>query len=648
LKYIQGQSLVEIIEEQSLDLPQKLQLAAEITSILVHIHEEGVMHRDISSSNILVTENTVSGEPGGVTIIDFGLATMMRQEEISQPVATDAVAGSLAYIAPEQTGRMNRSVDHRSDLYSLGVTLYELFTGQLPFQTDDALEMIHAHIAVKPVPPRKHNTALPEPLSEIILKLMAKNAGDRYQSALGLGADLVRCLDQLQRTGTVESFELGQDDFSDRLQIPQKLYGRQSEISQLVATYDRVAQGNTELLFIAGYSGVGKTSLVHEIRRDVLSKGGIFVEGKFDQLQRTLPYSAWTQAFTQLVKNWLTESAVDLAGWRETVLDAVGDNGQILIDIIPDLERVIGSQPSVPLLGGYENQNRLNYTFNRFTSSLVTPEHPLVIFLDDLQWIDLASLNLIEALITAQNTDCFLIIGAYRDNEVSADHPLVASQNKMRSENDQVRVITLGDLASVDVDHLLADTLQLTVADCRELSQVLVDKTAGNPFYFRQLLYALESDGLLRFDRERHRWGWEENLHQSLQAGGNVVDLMIRKIQSLPVESQHTLSMAACIGSRFETSTLGTIVGQPQADILTDLNPALQSGLIIRSNRHYIFSHDRVQEAGYALIPSLDLPKTHLDIGRLLLANTAAEDLDKEIFAIVGHLNAGRALIDKG
>ena len=648
LKYIQGQSLVEIIQGQSLDLPQKLQLAVEITRILAHIHEEGVMHRDICSSNILVDANIVSGKPDWVSIIDFGLATTMRQGELTQPVAADAVAGSLAYIAPEQTGRMHRSVDHRSDLYSLGVTLYELFTGQLPFQTDDALEMIHAHIAVRPVPPQRHNTALPEPLSEIILKLMAKNAGDRYQSALGLGADLVRCLDQLQRTGTVESFKLGQDDFSDRLQIPQKLYGRQSEISQLVATYDRVAQGNAELLFVAGYSGVGKTSLVHEIQRDIVSKDGIFVEGKFDQFQRTLPYSAWSQAFTQLVNNWLAESEINLTGWQETILDAVGDYGQILIDIIPALEHIIGPQPDVPQLGGLENKNRLNYTFNRFISNLATAEHPLVVFLDDLQWIDLASLSLIEALMTAQGAACFLIIGAYRDNEVGADHPLVASQNSIRDATDRITVITLGDLETNDVSNLLADTLQLSVDDCRELSQVLVDKTAGNPFYFRQLLYVLESDKELRFDRQKQRWIWADTLQQSLQARGSAVDLMIGKIQALPVETQRSLSMAACIGSRFETSTLGTIIGQPQADILTDLNPALQSGLIIRSNRHYIFSHDRVQEAGYALIPSSDLPKTHLDIGRLLLANTAAEDLDKEIFAIVGHLNTGRALIDKG
>jgi predicted ATPase len=399
-------------------------------------------------------------------------------------------------------------------------------------------------------------------------------------------------------------------------------------------------------LFVAGYSGVGKTSLVHEIKRDVIAKEGVFVEGKFDQLVRTLPYSAWAQAITQLVHNWLAESEINLTDRRVTILEALGDNGQILIDIVPDLELIIGPQPDVPQLGGIENQNRFNYYFNRFITALATPEQPLVVFLDDMQWIDLASLNLIEALFAAQDTSCFLIIGAYRDNEVGTDHPLLASQERMRSESDRVTVLTLGDLAPVDVDHLLADTLQLTVADCRPLSQILVEKTAGNPFFTRQLLYALESDGLLRFDRERHRWGWEEDLHQSLQVRGNVVDLMIRKIQSLPVESQHTLSIAACIGNRFDTSILNTITGQEQKDVLTNLSPAMQGGLIIRSNGHFSFAHDRIQEAAYALIPESDLPKTHLEIGRLLLANITAEDIADELFAILGHLNVSRELID--
>ncbi|MBE9475484.1 MAG: AAA family ATPase [Chloroflexi bacterium] len=645
LEYIQGQSLSEIIHTQSLDLLQKLQLAVEIVEILGCIHDQGVMHRNICSSNILVSEDAVPGGHGGVYIIDFGLATTMRQEELTTPAAADA--DSLAYISPEQTGRMNRRVDYRTDLYSLGIILYELFTGQLPFESSDVLEMIHSHIARQPKPPQQIEEGIPAPMSEVILKLLAKNAEDRYQTAHGLQADLKRCLDQWQSRGQIEPFELGGDDYTGRLQIPQKLYGRQAEIEQLQTILDRAITEKAQLLLVAGYAGVGKTSLVHEMQKDVIAKQAIFIEGKFDQLQRTLPYSAWAQAFTQLVDNLLAENETSLAVWRVTILDALGDSGQILIDIIPALESIIGPQPEVPQLGGIENQNRFNYIFNRFISSLATPEHPLVVFLDDLQWIDPASLNLIEAILAVQETSCIMVIGAYRSNEVNPAHPLSISQKEMQAESDRVTVIELEDLPSDDTNHLLADSLQLSVADCRDLDKVLVEKSGGNPFFYRQLLYALEADKLLKFDVDQRHWRWDEALALSLQARGSVVDLMIEKIRTLPGETQRVLSLAACIGSRFDTSTLDIITGQEKADVLSDLNPAIQEGLIIRSDGHFSFAHDRIQEAGYALIPQSNLPQTHLEIGRTLLGDTSAEDLEEEIFAIVGHLNVGRGFIDR-
>jgi PAS domain S-box-containing protein len=602
------------------------------------------MHRDISSSNILVADGRAVGDSGRVTIIDFGLATTLRQEAIPHPIEFESVIGSLAYISPEQTGRMRRPVDFRTDLYSLGVTLYELLAGRLPFETGDPLEMIHSHLAQNPRPLSEIDVDIPQTLSDIILKLLAKNADDRYRSAQALATDLANCLRQLQTMGHIEPFALGEDDMIGRMQIPTKLYGRDSEITQLEAVYERVAEGSTELLLVAGYPGVGKTSLVRGVRRNILSKSGLFSEGKFDQLQRVLPYSAWSQAFTQLVNQWLAESETDLVQWRETVQDAVGHHGQILINIIPTLKRIIGPQPEVPQLGGVDSRNRLNYTFNRFISSVATTDHPLVVFLDDLQWIDPASLNLMEALLEGQRSS-FLVIGAYRDNEVGDDHPLVASQERMRAKSERMTVITLGDLVPDDTNQLLADTLQLAATDCRELSQVLMDRTGGNPFYLRQQLYASESEGSLRIDRAQHRWVWDEALLHSLQAQDSVVDLMLRNIKVLPANTQRALSVAACIGNRFETSALATVIGRPQTDIVTDLNPALQRGLITLSNSHYIFSHDRIQEAGYALIPKSDLPKRHLEIGCLLLAATPEEHLEEEIFKIVSHLNAGRALI---
>jgi len=510
MEYIQGQSLAELIRVASLDLAEKLRLAVNVTTVLSRIHEQQVMHKDLNSSNILVAGNDQPGSQGGVYVIDFGIASVMQQESVSHLATDDTLAGTLAYISPEQTGRMNRSVDYRTDLYSLGVILYELFTGQLPFESSDVLELIHDHIARQPKPPREIESGIPGPVSDIVIRLLAKNAEDRYQTASGLQADLKSCLEQWQRKGRIEPFELGGDDFTGRLQIPQKLYGRKAEIKHLQTIFNRAVTEQAQLLLVAGYSGIGKTSLVHEIQKDFIAKQGVYVEGKFDQLQRTMPYSAWEQAFTQLVDHWLAESEPHLAGWRDTILEALGDHGQVLIDIIPALERVLGPQPDVPQLGSIENQNRINHFFNRFISSLATPEHPLVVFLDDLQWIDPASLNLIETLFAGQSKSRLLVIGAYRSNEVDAAHPLAVSRDRMQAESDRVTVINLKDLPPDDTNHLLADSLQLAVADCRDLGQVLVEKSGGNPFFFRQLLYALEADRLLKFDREQRRWMWDD------------------------------------------------------------------------------------------------------------------------------------------
>ena len=345
MEYIQGQSLAELIRTGSLDLAEKLRLAVDVTTVLSRIHEQQVMHKDMSSSNILVASKDQPGSQGGVYVIDFGIASVMQQDSVSQLTTDDTLVGTLAYISPEQTGRMNRQVDYRTDLYSLGVIFYELFTGRLPFESSDVLELIHDHIARQPKPPHEIEPAIPGPVSDIVLRLLAKNAEDRYQTAYGLEVDLESCLTQWQKKGWIESFELGGDDFTGCLQIPQKLYGRQAEIEHLQTILDRAVAEQAQLLLVAGYSGVGKTSLIHEIQKDVIATKGVYIEGKFDQLQRTRPYSAWEQAFTQLVDHWLAESETRFAGWRDTILKALGDHGQVLIDIIPALERVLGPQP---------------------------------------------------------------------------------------------------------------------------------------------------------------------------------------------------------------------------------------------------------------------------------------------------------------
>lgn len=646
MEFIEGLSLDELIRSGSLHLAEKLRLAVNVASVLRRIHERQVMHCDLNSSNILVTTGNGSESEGDAYVIDFGMASLIRQDSTPYPTTDDFPVGNLAFISPEQTGRMNRSVDYRTDIYSLGIVLYQLFTGQLPFQSNDALGLIHDHIARKPRPLHEVEPSVPSALSEIVLRLLAKNPEDRYQTLQGLQADLKRCLDQWQKEGRIDSFELGADDYIGCLRIPEKLYGRQAEIERLQSIMDQAFTTQAQLLLVAGYSGVGKTSLVHELHKDVLANQGTYIEGKFDQLKRTNPYSAWEQAFTQLVDNWLAQDDDSLAHWRDTILNAVGINGQVLLDVIPDLERVLGSQPDVPELGGIERQKRVNHYFSRFISYLATPENPLVIFLDDLQWIDLASLNLIEALFLSPSASRLMVIGAYRSNEVNAAHPLAVSQEQMRAQGDWVTTLNLQDLTLDDTNNLLADSLQTNIVECEDLGGLLGEKSAGNPFFYKQLLYAVVDDGLLRFDDNQDRWKWGQDLIKNVQARGSVVNLMAGKVRILPDNTQRALSMAACIGNRFDIPTLRTILEQSHEEILASLNPAIQSNLLLLLGKDLTFAHDRIQEAAYSLIPEADRPGIHLKLGRALFVMTEKKGLEEEIFTIIGHLNFGWTSIE--
>ena len=614
LEYIQGQSLSELIQAASLDFSEKLQISIEIAGILSRIHEQQVMHKDINPSNILVAED------GGVYIIDFGIASNMRQEHQQRISVDDGMMGSLAYISPEQTGRMNRSIDYRTDFYSLGVTLYELFTGQLPFQSDDGLKVIHGHIARLPNPPAEINDDIPLPISDIILKLLAKNAEDRYQSARGLQADLRYCLDQLQATDQVEPFDLGRDDFIDRLQIPHKLYGRQAEIDQLLIAFNRVTQGNAELLLVAGYAGVGKTALVHEIHKPITAKRGYLIEGKFDQYQRTIPYYAWVQAFSELVNNWLVESETDIDQWRAMILEAVGEHGQVLIEIIPNLELIIGPQPDVIELDATETKNRFSYIFQRFVMALATPDHPLVVFLDDLQWIDLASLNLLKTLLTDPDVGNLLVIGAYRDNEVDAAHTLMLGFNDFEEAGGTINQLTLGNLTLADINQLLSDSIHAPTEQCLPLAQLVLTKTDGNAFFTHQLLHMLEADGLLSFDEDGLCWRWDLAELEQLTVSDNVVDLMVNKIRKLPVATQEILKIAACLGNQFEVAMLNLMSEQSPETTQQALQAAYQAGLLVQLNEHSRFVHDRIQQAAYSLIPEPELAPRHWQIGQTLLS----------------------------
>jgi serine/threonine protein kinase len=508
-------------------LPKFLNIGIKIAEILGNIHSSNIIHKDINPSNIVFNPET-----GQIKLIDFGISTQLNRENttLKNP---NVLEGTLAYMSPEQTGRMNRSLDYRTDFYSLGVTFYELLVGELPFETTDSLELVHCHIAKQPVPPhllRGEEREIPTAVSDIVMKLMAKTAEERYQSAWGIKADLEKCLTQLQTTSKIESFPLGTQDISDKFQIPQKLYGREQEIDTLLSAFERVISDKSELMLVSGYSGIGKSALVQEIHKPITQKRGYFISGKFDQYQRNIPYSAIVSAFQELVKLLLTESEAQLNSWRERLLAALGINSQVIIDVIPEVELIIGKQPAVPELGSAEAQNRFNLVFQNFIQVFTNSGHPLAIFLDDLQWADGASLKLMQRLMNASHPGLFLI-GAYRDNEVSSAHPLMLTIEEILKTGAIVERIFLTPLDLPTVIQLIADTLDCSEERATPLAELVLFKTGGNPFFMNEFLKSLYTEKLLEFNSPQSRLtipsvgkggsqgGWQWDLEQ-IQAQG--------------------------------------------------------------------------------------------------------------------------------
>jgi len=651
-----GVALASYIQQQSLDLTDVLAIALQIADILHDLIQHRVVHKDLKPANILIQP-----ESKQVKLIDFSIASLLPKEtqEIQSP---NILEGTLAYLAPEQTGRMNRGIDYRADFYALGVTLYQLLTGTLPFVSDDPLELIHCHLAKVPVPVEQVNPDVPEVVAAIVTKLMAKNAEDRYQSALGLKHDLEQCLTQWKTTGEIAEFELGQRDLSDRFLIPEKLYGRETEVAQLLAAFDRVADGASELMLVAGFSGIGKTAVVNEVHKPIVRQRGYFIKGKFDQFNRNIPLSAFVQALRDLMGQLLSESDAQLTQWQAKILAAVGENGQVLIDVIPELEQIIGKQPPAPELSGSAAQNRFNLLFQKFIEVFTTAEHLLVMFLDDLQWADLASLQLIKLLMN--DNGYLLMLGAYRDNEVSPVHPFILAVEEIRKASAIVNTITLAPLDLADTNHLVADTLKCSRELAQPLTELIDRKTQGNPFFTTQFLKALHEDGQITFDRDRRYWQCDIAQVNALSLTDDVVEFMAVQLQKLPAETQQVLKLAACVGNQFDLTTLAIISEQSQTDAATALWKALQEGLILPTsqvykffqgteqsapessvNPTYRFLHDRIQQAAYSLISKENSVTIHYRIGRLLLSHFSSVAQEERIFEIVGHLNPGISLI---
>jgi PAS domain S-box-containing protein len=664
-----GESLKRLMNAQRFSLKEFLTIAIQIADSLGQIHQHNIMHKDINPSNIVFNPAT-----GQLKIIDFGISTVLSRENqtLQNP---HILEGTLAYMSPEQTGRMNRAMDYRTDFYSLGATFYELLTHQLLFESTDAMTLVHCHIAKQPIPLNERVGEIPKAVSDIVMKLLAKTAEERYQSAWGIKADLEECLTQLQCYGKISDFPLGRYDVSDKFQIPEKLYGRELEVEALMAAFERVSnpagRGRVEMMLVAGFSGVGKSVLVQEVHKPIVRQRGYFISGKFDQFKRNIPFASLVQAFQNLIRQLLTESQAQIATWKAKLLEALGVDGQVMIDVIPDIELIVGKQPPVAELSPTATQNRFNLLFQKFIRVFTQAEHPLVIFLDDLQWADNASLKLLELLMSDRDTRYLLLIGAYRDNEVNSVHPLTIALEEIRKSNATVNQIVLAPLDLTNLNHLIADALHCSLDQSKPLAELVLSKTRGNPFFTNQFLKSLYQEGVLKLTPPSPPelwggWQWDIAKARAMAVADNVVEFMAGKLQKLEQNTQQVLKLAACIGNQFNLATLAVVHEKSVGETAADLWQSLQEGLILPLSDtykffqgqeigntlsadslsvSYKFLHDRVQQAAYSLISDADKQGTHLKIGQLFLEKTTPEEREEKIFDIVNQLNFGAELI---
>ena len=668
-----GQSLNQLLKTQTLSILDFLVIAISLTQTIIELHQVPIIHKDIKPSNIIINLETKQ-----IKLTDFNIASRLKfeQQNITNP---HLLQGTFAYMSPEQTGRMNRAIDYRSDFYSLGVTFYEMLTGTLPFSSTDPMELVHCHIAKQP--PALEQFNIPPTIANIVMKLMAKNAEDRYQSGAGLKFDLETCLSQLQNKNKIELFTLGECDRRNQLLIPQKLYGRKKEVASLLASFNRVASNKgkiedqspskIEVTLVSGYSGIGKTSIVNEVHKAIVEAQGFFIKGKFEQFKRNIPYAALIQAFQALIRQLLTEKEEQITFWQDILLKAIAPNAQIIIDVIPEVELIIGEQPAVAKLGSLEAENRFNRVFQQFISVFCQPDRPLVIFLDDLQWADAASLKLLQLLITDGNSKHLFIIGAYRDNEVSSTHPLTLTLEKIKTTETAVNHIKVQPLSYTHVQQLIEETIGINVDldRLKLLAELIFNKTQGNPFFISQLLKTLCTEKLINYQVSTNIWQW--NIEE-IQAIGitdfNIVELIARNIGKLPTKTREILKLAACIGDFFSLELLTTVNQKSTLSTSRELWIALQEGLILPQSEsykiplvfaetespklklqdikvQYKFLHDRVQQAAYSLIPDSERKATHLKIGKLLLEQTNLQEQQKNIFVLVNQLNFGIDLL---
>lgn len=656
-------NLDKYLRQNTLNLHQKIQLSIEITKVLGELQQKDIIHKDVQPQNILIDPGTEK-----VKLTGFDYATKIPKQRLSFK-SPNLMEGTLAYISPEQTGRMNREVDYRTDFYSLGVVFYKIFTGDVPFKSFDMMELVYSQIAKTPTPPHEVNPEVPEQISRIIMKLLSKKAEDRYSSSVNLIDDLKKCDEELTTTGKISTFPLAQKDFYHKLQISQKIYGREKQIEKVMRGFNFVCEGSTEMLLLAGFPGIGKTAIVNEIQRPILERRGFFIRGKFDQYKANIPYSAFIEAFQDLIQQVLTENDDTIAMWRERIKAALGVNARVIMDVIPELRYIIGDKPPVQGFDEQEAQNRFNFFFQRFISLYASKESPLIIFLDDLQWVDSASLQLVELILTTLKTEGLYLIGAYRNNEVTPLHPLITATERIKRSGGKVEEVEVGPLSQEDVLHMLSDSLHKEPEKCLPLCKVVYEKTRGNPFFINQFLTYLYEEELLYVDSTSGSWNWNlEKIHE-LDVSDNVVELLIIKLKKCSLEAQKVLEIAACIGNNFDVKLIARILNQPLSFVSSKLMEPIQEGLILPSDelqsylwmdpeetqetnnktktpsQAFHFLHDKVQQAAYQLMDGEERKTTHYQIGLFLLKKYKEEQLEDHIFEVMAQLNHAADLI---
>jgi histidine kinase len=665
--YFDGIPLSNYLQQSPISLSSALEIMLQLSNIVTELHAKKIIHKDINPENILISEDGKKLE-----ICYFGIATQLAQE--TQGIRlNESLKATLTHISPEQTGRMNRSIDYRSDLYSLGVLFYQLVCGKMPFAYQDVLELIHAHIARYPTEPHLVKETIPKPISDIIMKLLAKNAEDRYQSAHGLVRDVDYCLQQYRVNKQISSFTIASFDYATTLNITEKLYGRKTEIERLTKAFEESKFLPPELILVCGYSGIGKTRLIHEIDKPVSANHGYFISGKFDQFHADKPYSAIRQAFGLLIKQFLSETDESIALWKEVIISTIEGDGQVLVDIIPELELLLGPQSTPLPLGLSETNKRFVHLFQRFLQAIVKRGHPLVLFMDDLQWTDSGSFDVLHQILTNTELRNLLVIGAYRDNEVNASHPFQLFLRRLQKETQRTNtILKLQALSYEETNLFIADSLRLPPNTTQPLTEILLDKTQGNPFFIKQFLKKLHEEQFIYFDEVMHQWKWRKEDILTMHVTDNVVDFMIANIQKLAPQQIHILQLASCIGNIFDIKSLALVAEMEEEKLASILWELIAEGFIQpkdKWNKHakdtlwksynmqtindhydyFHFHHDRIQQAAYAIIDPNERKNTHIKIGRLLWRAYSADRQENkqqdDVFDMLKHFNFSLELL---